>query len=434
MSLARGLSLTAGRLAMARGQARVPIALFPLVIVARYGASPATDCFFLVLAAVQFVGNAFAPQLESIIVPFVAEHRANDDDAAFVKAVMLRAGIWITPVCAALTAAAVAWHLGAGPVAAGWEDGWRHLLVLAWVPGFSGLSAVLAGYLNADEHFLWSAGAGSVRGVLAIGIGLLFGGLHGVFAFAVGLAAGELAAFVWLLRSGPGQRMLAAAPAPVEALGSFWTMYASTVAGGVANSSKGFVDRFFAAALGPGMVSLLEAAERVFLMAVSFIGAPFAIVVLSRWSAAFSGPLNGTIGRLRAAMRPVRAVAFALGLAILLVYPVVTTDLVWSRAFARVPAADAHVVRLALLWYLAGAVPYLLGLVVSQAILVVRDAAFAAGVTVLVGLLNVPMDAAGARWLGLPGIALGTSCLHVVGWLAGEWRLRRRGAEDQQAP
>jgi peptidoglycan biosynthesis protein MviN/MurJ (putative lipid II flippase) len=426
MNERRGIGFVAGQLAFARGLARLPIAGLPLVIVASYGASPSTDCFFLVLAGVQFATNAFAPLLETVIVPFIAEHRAVSRDAALVREIARRSALYSFPISLAIAMAGLAWHLVGWPGSAGWEDGWRHMIVLACVPLLNAIASVFSGYLNAEEWFLWTATAAGVRGAIALGVGLATRSWLGIFGYSVGLAIGELCALAWLIQAGPARRVVSAGAVDGALLRPFWTLYLSIAAGGIANSSKAFVDRFIAASVGTGAVSILEAAERVFLMAVSFLGAPFATVVLSRWAASFPPGAEAQGARLRAAVRSAQGRALALGLLILFAYPAVTVSPVWSKLFGRFAISDVPVVKLVLLFYLSGSIPYLLGLVTTQAILILRDSRFVVTMAVAIGVLNVPLDLLGLGLLGLPGIALASSVLHLVGWTAAESRLLKR--------
>lgn len=432
MSGNREVTLVAGRLAFARGLARLPSAILPLVIVATYGASPATDGFFLVYAGVMFATNSLAPLLETVVVPFVAESRAAAREDAFVKALLLRVLVMFSAISLLLALLALGWHAAGWTIRPGLDDGWRLLLVLAGIPVLNALASVLGGLLNASEWFMWSACAGTVRGGVALAVGLALSPVSGLFAFAIGFTAGELAAVAWLACARPARRALEARGGEPEVLRPFWTLYFSAAAGGLANSSKGFVDRFVAAALGSGAVSILEAAERVFLMAMSFVGAPFATVVLSRWSAAHAALPHGRA--LHGQVRHAQQLALALGAAIAGCGVLLTFSPLSELVFRRFDVAELHTARMALVLYLVGAVPYLLGLVTTQAILVIRDSAFVARIAVLIAVLNVPFDIAGAAMIGLPGIALGSSLLHLVGWVSADLRLRSRQPASDAAP
>jgi hypothetical protein len=59
-----------------------------------------------------------------------------------------------------------------------------------------------------------------------------------------------------------------------------------------------------------------------------------------------------------------------------------------------------------------------------QAIVVLRDSRFLMIVAIAIALLNVPLNLLGLVTIGVPGIALTSSVLHVAGWLAAEFRLR----------
>jgi peptidoglycan biosynthesis protein MviN/MurJ (putative lipid II flippase) len=431
MSGNREVTLVAGRLAFARGLARLPSAILPLVIVARYGASPATDGFFLVYAAVMFATNSLAPLLETVVVPFVAESRAESREDAFIKALLLRVLVMFSGISLLLAVIALAWHGAGWTMRPGLGDGWRLLLVLAGIPVLNALASVLGGLLNASEWYMWSAFSGTVRGGVALAIGVALSPVSGLFAFAIGFTAGELAAVGWLACARPARRALQAHRADAKSLRPFWTLYFSAAAGGLANSSKGFVDRFVAAALGSGAVSILEAAERVFLMAMSFVGAPFATVVLSRWSAAHAALPHGQA--LHAQVRRAQQLALILGAVIAGCGVLLTFSPASQLVFRRFDDAELHTARMALALYLVGAVPYLLGLVTTQAILVIRDSAFVARIAVLIAVLNVPFDIVGAAMIGLPGIAFGSSLLHLVGWAAADLRMRSRSAASKAA-
>jgi peptidoglycan biosynthesis protein MviN/MurJ (putative lipid II flippase) len=330
------------------------------------------------------------------------------------------------PVSLGLALLALGWRATGWPARPGWDDGWLFLLWLSTVPVLNALASVLAGYLNAEEWYLTVAGSATLRGVVALAIG--FGSAQfGLASYASGLAAGELAALGALAASEAGRRVFAVPPSG-DNLGPFWSLFLSMAFGGLANSSKGFVDRFVATTLGVGAVSILEFVERIFLMAVSFLGAPFATVVLSRWSAAHPSGGRSSATALLSGVNYSQRLAALLGSAIFAGGSLLAVSPIATWLFQRFSAAEAHTARIALICYLAGAVPYLAGLVTTQAIFVVRDAAFVARIAIAVALLNVPLDLIGMWAFGLPGIALATSALHVIGWVAASRRLKRHAS------
>jgi peptidoglycan biosynthesis protein MviN/MurJ (putative lipid II flippase) len=424
MTAGRHLSMVAGRLAFARGLARVPLAALPLVIVGQYGASAASDCFFLVYAGVVFATNAFAPLFETAVVPFVAEARHSRSEATFVRAVLGRALALGVPVSAAIAVTALVAHATGWPARAGWQDGWLFLLLLSAIPALNALASVFSGYLNAEEWYLTVAWAAALRGLTALAVGLAGSRRLPLTSYAAGLVLGELAALVSLAVAPPSRRVFASRAASGDQLREFWRLFLSMSLGGLANSSKGFVDRFVATGVGVGAVSILEFCERLFTMAVSFLGAPFATVVLSRWSAAH--PAGGTVSAhgLRAEIRRAQMLAAAAGAVIFVGGAVLALSPYFEWLYDRFAVVDRPMARFALLCYVLGAVPYLLSLVTTQAVFVVRDASFVAKIAVVVAALNVPLDYLGLWTIGLPGIALGSSVLHLVGWVAASRRLR----------
>ncbi|CAN5795096.1 hypothetical protein BH24ACI4_BH24ACI4_26430 [soil metagenome] len=412
----------AGRLALVRALARFPAAVFPIVVAGTHGASSATDIFFLVYAGVLFAANTFA-LVETAVVPFVPGARRRHEGDRFVAAVFSRVALLLTPVAVCLAGGALFWRYALKPPPAGWEDGWLHLLILSALPAINAPAAVLSGYLNATERFLVPALAMGLRGVTALAIGFWMSPALGLPAYSGGILCGEVIALGWLLGASRIRLDRLSHAEMSTSIQPFWTLFLSLIAGGVANSSKGFVDRFVASMLGPGAVSLLEYAERLFLMTVSFLGAPLATVLLSRWAATFDG-FTRLGDDLRQALRRAQRVAFALGLSILAVFLLITVSPGRQLLVGRFSPDEGRLVWLALGMYFLGALPYLLGLVATQAILVLRDSRFVTTVAVVAALANVPLDLLGMAAFGLPGIALGSAVLYSGHWIATELRIR----------
>ncbi len=423
MSLAE--QWVAGRLALVRALARLPAAAFPLVVAGTHGASSATDIFFLVYAGVLFAANTFAV-VETAVVPFVPAARRRGEADAFVATLVTRMALLLMPVSVALAGGALLWR-DAFPAAPGWEDGWWHLLILSLLPITHGTSAVLSGYLNATERFLTPALAMGVRGVSTLAVGLLVSPAIGLSAYSFGILCGELIALTWLLGASRVPLTRFAHAGRSSGIRPFWTLFLSLLSGAVANSSKGFVDRLVASMLGPGAVSILEYAERLFLMTVSVLGAPLATVLLSRWAAAFDGSI--LVGDdFRAALRRAQRLALALGSGIFLLFLVAYVLPAGQLVVRRFSAEEGQLIWLALGMYFLGAIPYLLGLVATQAILVLRDARFVTTVAVVAAVANVPLDLIGVALAGLPGIALASTVLYFGHWLASELRILARAA------
>ncbi|HUF48542.1 MAG TPA: lipid II flippase MurJ [Vicinamibacterales bacterium] len=423
MTPGRGTHVVAGRLALARALSRVPAALLPLVVAAIFGASRETDTFFLVYAGVLFASGAFG-FLETAVVPFVPGTMPSAARERFAGVVLGRLLLVLLPLAVALAAGALVWRMEAAAPAATGNEGWRHLVVLAGLPVLSGAGALLTGYLNAGERYLASALAAALKGLTALALGVVFSSALGLVAFSVGILCGEVVGFAWLFATSRLPIASLYRPGARGDLRPFWMLAGSMFGAAVANSSRGFVDRLIASTLGPGAVSILEYAERVFHMTVALVGAPIATVHLSRWASAFHGGSPVSVTGLGTAVRRARPLPLGVGLAML----VAMTMAVFSPPAAgwldRTLGADRGLFQLALVMYLAGAVPYLLGLVASQAILVLRDARFVLAATVALALANVPLDLAGVFVLGLPGIALASSILSAASWLASEGRLR----------
>ncbi|HIJ53334.1 MAG TPA: hypothetical protein HPP66_09295 [Planctomycetes bacterium] len=54
--------------------------LIPFFIAAWFGISSETDAFFFAYGLILFLSGIFAPVVESVIVPYIAEARTNNED------------------------------------------------------------------------------------------------------------------------------------------------------------------------------------------------------------------------------------------------------------------------------------------------------------------------------------------------------------------
>jgi peptidoglycan biosynthesis protein MviN/MurJ (putative lipid II flippase) len=399
------------------------LAVLPIAVAWLHGVSVETDSFFLAYAAVTFVANTFAPLLETAAVPFFAAAVQDGRRVEIRRGLLFGVTRGSVAGVAALYSAAALWRI-VGNQHVGTTGPSVHLAILTMAPVANAIGAVFIAELHAQSRFYTVATVTSMRGLVPLASGMLLSRELGIAAFSVGILCGELVATLGLRVAVGGTR----GPSVVRdiELPEFWRVYFSLLVGGAANSSRPFVDRMVAGSLGPGAVTILEIAERLFLAGASLFGAPFATVMLSRWSTLVVTSVQGNRGRLEREMRDARRVcakAAAISLAAMLLLYVPGTS---ESIFGGFGVEEAETGRTVLAMYVLGTAPYLLTLAGTQILIVLREARFIAALAVVLAATNVPLDIVAATIAGLPGVAVVTTLLNVAGWLACEARVRTR--------
>lgn len=408
---------------VARAGSRAPLAVLPIAVAWLHGVSVETDSFFLAYAAVTFVGNTFAALLETAAVPFFAAAVQDGRRAEIRRGLLVGVSRGAIAGVTALYAVALLWRIlddqDAGSTAPS-----VHLAILTMAPVASAIGAVFTAELHAQGRFYTVAAATSVRGVVPLASGLVLSREMGITAFSVGIVCGEfIAAAALRLAAGRADSRVAAAD---RSRIDFWRVYFSLLVGGIANSSKPLVDRLIAASLGPGAVTILEVAERIFLAGVSLFGAPFATVMLSRWSSTFANGIERPLMQLARELKEARVICAVIGAVSLVVMLVLYVPGATRLISSRFSAGEAESLRTVLAMYLLGTAPYLLNLAGTQIMIVLRDGRFIAAVAMVLAIANLPLDMMAVNIAGLPGIALVTTLLNLCGWLACEARVRTR--------
>jgi putative peptidoglycan lipid II flippase len=277
----------------------------PLFIAAWFGVTSGTDAFFFAYSLVAFIAGIFAPVVESVVVPYVRELIKDGKDVGrFI-------GSALAISCAAIVALEAALLPALGPVLARVTrfDPATLSLVIRLVCETAPLiiflvwTGILSGALNAYKRFFVPAVSPGYRAVICLAVIWLFRSRIGVHSIALGYILGEIFRCLALLAEIRRASVFAIRisfkvdPKFLEFLktASFLTV------GMAAMSANPLIDRGMASWLGAGSVSLLEYADKLYAVPLTFIGAGLMVTILSHWSQRYHahGPerLRGDIAK-----------------------------------------------------------------------------------------------------------------------------------------
>jgi putative peptidoglycan lipid II flippase len=259
----------------------------PFLIAAWYGVGSETDAFFFAYGIIFFLTFIFASVIGSVIMPFIAEARGNNEDIGkFVGSLLVLSFLLmlILSLAFALT----------GPTFLKLTTGFDerqlklvYLLCLETLPVglFVVWASLLSGVLNSYQAFakpLISMGVRSLVIILFIFLLKDFLGIHAIpAAYIVGEAIRSIYLYflmpvllkskvIWMV---PDRRIL----------GFFKAMVVMVMAMTLVGFNTIF-NKTLASWLNPGSVSILEYANRIYYIPLTFMGEGLYVVLLSHWT------------------------------------------------------------------------------------------------------------------------------------------------------
>lgn len=395
--------------------AQIPAFFIPAVIAATFGATATTDSFFLAFAVASFVVNSVNGAAQAA-VPFLVLQRRR----------LLRWGTWL------LVAVAVVLLLAAllvlGPTLERWSDldavqrraVATYLVALAPFVVCSSVAALGSAATNARREYRVAGWAQAARSVAVVGLVLALGASLGLWGLVLAFVTGELlrALILSARLSGPGP--LAPPPASAEdhSVGprALVRSLVAQLAGSTILGAVPIIDRAMASSLGPGSVSVLEYAERIWQVPLSLAMTGFTVVSLTEWSRdAQPGNPGRSVGQQAAATARLFFMAsLPLCLAFIFLREPITRVLFGYRAFP-----DAELPRLAatLAALVAGVPVYLVGLTYSRVFLVEKRSDMLL-VAAVVGVgAKILLNALFLLPWGVAGLGAATSLMYALNTL-----------------
>jgi putative peptidoglycan lipid II flippase len=263
--------------------------LIPFFIAAWFGISSSTDAFFFAYGIILFISQSLSPVIESVIVPYINELKIQQEDIGqFIGKSLSGGTLIIVAIIAFLLVALKPLLPVVLPSFSPKDLALTYFILLEAAPLiiFMAWTSILAGTLNAFMSFNAPALSPAFRAIVTIGFIFLLKNSFGVHSIIIGYIAGEIFRFlillimVWKFHSVKIRFSFGWSRRFREFLktSSYQTMGMSLfMFSAVAN-------RTMASWLGGGSISLLEYAERIYLIPVNFIGFGLIVTILSHWS------------------------------------------------------------------------------------------------------------------------------------------------------
>lgn len=387
--------------------------LMPFFVAVWFGATAETDAFFYAYGLIVFMAVIFSPVVESLIVPFIAEARAKNEDVGAFVGKVLGTTLAILPV---LSAAFLFFIKPALPLISRFSSEGIDLIfvilleslplafLLVW-------TSVLSGTLNAYKIFGVPAISPAFRAIATLSFIFFFKDSMGVHSIALGYVAGEAVrlAILFVILGRVKKLRLMLSFGWDRKFMDFIKTSSYQMIGISVLAFVSLINKTMASWLGPGNVTLYEYAERLFMITVTFATSGFFPAVLSHWSADFYGIKEG-LNDFRVKVRKTAVVAFFAGLLIFAVFMLLENPLIgFVYGRGSISEESMKLIGMVFTGFLAGIVPYLFGSVFIRAHLVLKNTRFIMRLSVLNCFLSVVLNYLLLRIIGLSGIAISTS-------------------------
>lgn len=390
--------------------------LVPLFIAAWFGVTPITDAFFFAYSLIIFIAIAFAPSLESVVVPFISELRAKN----LLIGDLLGETFAISGII--MSGLAVLILLLAHPILPLVTDFdevsrkviFKLLLEFFPLPLLVTWTAILTGTLNSYKNFHLAAFSPGIRAIINISLIFVLKKRYGVHAIAIGYVIGELIRLLVLYVYCLHLRIihLRLKIHFTGKLREFAIVSSFHIVGLAAVGLNPIIDNTMGSWLGSGTISVLQYANRLYMIPLTLFSRGLVVTLLSHWS----GMYYETGGNLRKDVHRKIKILTLISIPILLVL-VLGNSLFVKLAYFHGNFSAEKLSEVSWVWicYLIGLIPHVLGYPLSRANLVLKNTKLLMKVFFINFVLNILFNFILMKYWGMYGISLSTS---VVTWIS----------------
>jgi putative peptidoglycan lipid II flippase len=401
----------------------------PIAIARFLGADARTDAFFLALSVATLVAGAVGATTQQAAIPFLMEARRQGRDIGAYIAEMSSSLLLLAVVPTLLLSGGVLFYLSHHSHWSVEQLGILTRMLSLLVPfiAFSVLSGIYAGTLNAEHCYNRVAISPAIRSGIVLLVAVTMN-VAGVTGLAIGYVVGELARVVFLIvQTAKRQGVRLLAWPGTDGIGEFfrtavWQMLGSGVVAFIP-----LLDRIMASSIGPGSVSVLDYADKLWQVPVGFALSGIMVTSLGHWSERFQQ--GGTIAGLSRDTSRMAGYLFAVVAPASLVFVLIRGSIVpLVFAAAKLSPAAVGQVTDTLAAMVCGIPSYIAALIYTRAFLVLKRS----DLLLLIGAFELAIKAVLNSLLipgfGTVGIGVGAAITYSIaaillvvifhGWLA----------------
>ena len=390
-----------------------------LVVAYQFGTSDALDAFISAYLMPQFVINLVGGSLNFALIPTyiqVCEKEGREGAQRLFSSVMMwSAGLLIAlSVVLALSVSFVLPVLASGFSAEKLALATSLYYMLLPCLVLTGVATTWSAVLNAQERFAVAATLPMITSVVTVLLLLVFAKHWGVYALAVGTTGGlllETGLLGWYLRR-KGISVIPRWHGVSPAVRQVWGQYTPMVAGAFLMGGTSLVGQSMAAMLAPGSVSTLAYGSKMTMLILGIGAIAVSTAVLPHFSRMVAvGDWTGVRHTLVTYARLIVFITLPLTVGLIYFSEPLVRLLFQRGAFTE---ADTQLVAWVQALYLLQIPVFVLGMLIVRLIAALKASRvlmWGAGISLA---FNIVCSYLLMKWLGVAGIALSTSLMHLV--------------------
>lgn len=391
--------------------------LIPFFIAAWFGATAETDAFFYAYGLIVFLAVIFSPVIESVIVPFIAEARAKNEDVGdFVGKILCTALVILT----VLSAAFLFSIKPALPFISRFSPEGIDLIfviLLETIPlaVLLVLTSILSGTLNAFKIFGIPAVSPAFRAIVTLAFIVIFKDSMGVHSIAWGYVAGEAARlavlFAVIKRLKPDLRLKLSLGWDKK-FTYFLKISSYQVAGMSVLAFTSIINKTMASWTGTGGVSVLEYADRLYMIPSTLLSSGVIVTLLSHWSSRYG--MMDYEGLRRDVAKKVKLIVSVALLFTTIIWLLKGHVVSLVYGHGQFPEERLSEVSRVLGFYLLGLSPYFMALVYTKALLVRQNTKALFHAALITIAATLALNYIFVRSMGVAGLALASSLVLII--------------------
>jgi len=393
--------------------------LIPFFIAAWFGVSSKTDAFFLSYGIILFLASLFAPVVESVVVPYIAEARAKREDVGkFIGSILtisllglIGLAFLFLLIAKPLLSLTTRFEPSTFNLAYSLLKETTPLLILLVLTG------ILAGTLNAYKKFALPAFSPALRAGVILIIIFVLRGIWGVHSIAIGYVLGEAFRFFILLLTIFKFNLftLRFFLNLDRKIKNFLKTASYQTAGMLAVGLNPLVDKIMASWLGKGAVSILHYGDRLYMIPITFISSGLMVTLLSHWSSHYYRSGRERLDEdVKKTLKLIVPLTLGITALLLLFHKPLVKLLFGHGAFT-----EENISAVATVWvyYLLGIAPYTGSQMYVRAHIVLKNTKTLLKCALYLNVLNISLNYILMKPLGISGIALATTLTSLFSFL-----------------
>jgi putative peptidoglycan lipid II flippase len=389
--------------------------LIPFFIAAWFGISSETDTFFFSYGIILYFAQIFAPTVETVIVPYIADHRrGNEDIGLFLGKILGSIVLWVS----VLSLAIMLFGLLVIRFVTRFnqtEFSQITLLLIETLPLITLLTitSALSGTLNAYNKFAIPALSPALRAVFTVSFIYFTKDILGIHAIAIGYVIGEIfrAAFLLVMLRKFRLFSLIFSFAITREILQFFKTASFQIGGMIAVGFNPIINKSMASWLNKGDISILEYGDRLYVIPVSFLCSGLMVTLLSHWSNNYNREnKEKTKSQMNKTLVYVAIVSLFISLCCLLINgPLINRIYGFNNSIV----IYLPMIKTVFAYLVIGITPYILTQVFVSFIVAIKDTRILLRCSIWKTVLNIILNFFFMKMWGIKGIAISTTCLSL---------------------